>query len=112
PTTEALGPILAANPRGGIIIPDEMTKWVMSMDQYKGGKGGDRPFYLSVWGGEPVIIDRAKHAAEPIMVPHPFLSIVGGMTPGMLSELSEGKGREDGFSARLLFSYPDRVARP
>ena len=112
PTTEALGPILAANPRGMVVLPDEMTKWVMSMDQYKGGKGGDRPFYLSAWGGEPVTIDRAKHAAEPIMVPHPFLTIVGGMTPGMLGELAEGRGREDGFSARLLFAYPDRVPRP
>ncbi len=112
PTTEALGPILAANPRGLIVTPDEMTKWIMGMDQYKGGKGGDRPFYLSAWGGEPVTIDRAKHASEPIVVPHPFLTVVGGMTPGMLGEVSEGRGREDGFSARLLFCYPDRVPRP
>lgn len=112
PTTEALGPILAANPRGLIVTPDEMTKWIMGMDQYKGGKGGDRPFYLSAWGGEPVTIDRAKHASEPIMVPHPYLTVVGGMTPDMLGEVSEGRGREDGFSARLLFCYPDRVQRP
>ncbi len=46
------------------------------------------------------------------MVPHPFPTIAGGMTPGMLGELAEGKGREDGFSARLLFCYPDRASRP
>jgi len=111
-TTEALGIRLAANPRGLTITPDEMTKWSMSMDQYRGGKGGDRPFYLSAWGGEPVTIDRAKHANEPIMVPHPFLTVVGGMTPGMLSELSEGKGWDDGFMARILLAFPDRVPRP
>ena len=111
PTTEALAPILAKNPRGLTVAPDEMTKWVMSMDQYKGGRGGDRPFYLSAWSGEPVFIDRAKHMREPIAVPHPFLTVIGGMTPGMLSALSEGKGREDGFMARLLFSYPDRTPR-
>ena len=88
-----------------------MTKWVMSMDQYKGGKGGDRPFYLSAWNGEPVYIDRAKHMREPIVVPHPFLTVVGGLTPDMLTELPEGKGRDDGFMARLLFSYPDRMPR-
>jgi hypothetical protein len=49
---------------------------------------------------------------EPIVVPHPFLTVVGGMTPGMLSELSERKGREDGLLARLLFAYPDRAPRP
>ena len=111
PTTEALGPILAANPRGLCVAPDEMTKWVMSMDQYKGGKGGDRPFYLSAWNGESVVIDRAKHRKEPIMVPHPFLTVAGGIVPDMLSTLPEGRGRDDGFLARLLFAYPDRVAR-
>lgn len=110
-TTEALGPILATHPRGLTVAPDEMTKWVMSMDQYKGGKGGDRPFYLSAWGGEPVYIDRAKHMREPIAVPHPFLTVIGGMTPDMLSALSEGKGREDGFMARLLFCFPERTPR-
>ncbi|MFI5456828.1 MAG: DUF3987 domain-containing protein [Isosphaerales bacterium] len=111
PTTEALGPILVKNPRGLTVAPDEMTKWVLSMDQYKGGKGGDRPFYLSAWNGEPVYVDRAKHMTEPIVVPHPFLTVVGGMTPDMLTALPEGRGRDDGFMARLLFSYPDRPAR-
>jgi hypothetical protein len=97
PTTEALGPILAKNPRGLIVAPDEMTKWVLSMDQYKGGKGGDRPFYLTAWCGESVIVDRAKHMTEPIVVPHPFLTVAGGLTPDMLSTLPEGQGRDDGF---------------
>ncbi|WP_161602278.1 DUF3987 domain-containing protein [Tautonia marina] len=110
-TTEALGPILADNPRGLTVLPDEMTKWVLSMDQYKGGKGGDRPFYLSAWAGEPVFIDRAKNMKEPIAVPHPFLTVIGGMTPDMLSTLPEGKGRDDGFLARLLFAFPDPVTR-
>ena len=108
PTTEALGPILAANLRGMIVLPDEMTGWVSSMDQYKGGKGGDRSFYLSVWSGEPVYIDRAKNLQEPIAVPHPFLSVVGGMVPSMLPSLAKGGTREDGFTARLLIAYPDR----
>ena len=90
PTTEALGPILAENPRGATVAPDEMTKWVLGMDQYKGGKGGDRPFYMSAWGGESILIDRAKHMKAPIAVPHPFLTVAGGLTPDMLSSLPEG----------------------
>lgn len=111
PTTEALGPILAVNPRGMTIAPDEMTKWVMSMDQYKSGRGGDRPFYLSAWNGEPVAIDRAKNNREPIIVPRPFLTVAGGITPDMLTSLPEGRGRDDGFLARLLFAYPERTPR-
>jgi hypothetical protein len=111
PTTEALAPILATNPRGLIFSSDEMTKWVLSMDQYRNGKGGDRPFYLSAWNGQPVYVDRAKNIGEPIVVPHPFVTVVGGMIPDMLSALSEQRGREDGFMARLLFCYPEKIRR-
>jgi hypothetical protein len=111
PTTEALGPILRDNPRGLVVSPDEMTRWVLSMDQYRNGKGGDRPFYLTVWNGDAVYVDRAKNLTEPIAVPHPFLTVVGGMTPDMLSTLHEGRGRDDGFLARLIFAYPDPPPR-
>lgn len=107
PTTEAIGPILAKNPRGLMVAPDEFTKFVMSMDQYKGGRGGDRPYYLAIWSGQPIEVDRAKHMDVPIYVPHPYLSVVGGLVPAMLGELSEGKGRDDGFIARLLVAYPE-----
>ena len=116
PTTEALGPILADNPRGLIVAPDEMTKWVMSMDQYKGGKGGDRPFYLSAWNGEPVYIDRAKHMREPIVVPHPFLTVVGGMTPDMLLDAARGDrdamtGSWPGCCSRIPIGWPGATPR-
>ncbi len=58
PTTEALGPILARNPRGLIVAPDEMTMWVMSMDQYKGGKGGGPPVL-------PVRVERGSRLHRP-----------------------------------------------
>jgi len=107
-TVEALGGLLAANPRGLILTKDEMSQWVASMDQYKGGgKGGDRQHFLSWWSGVTDYIDRVKNLGEPIVVPHPFLTVVGGITPDMLGSLSEKKGRDDGFMARLLFPYPD-----
>ncbi len=108
PTTEALAPILARNPRGMVVLPDEMTRWVMSMDQYRGGKGGDRAFWMMAWSGSRICVDR-KGKDEPIIVAHPLLCVVGGMTPDMLSSLTDG--REDGFTARLLFAYPERTLR-
>ena len=108
PTTEALGPILSDNPRGLIVLPDELTKLVMSMDQYKGGKGGDRPFWLSAWGGESICVDRAKNMSHPILCREPFLTVAAGLPPDMLSSLAEGRGRDDGFLARVLFCYPER----
>ena len=43
----------------------------------------------------------------PIRCPHPSLTIVGGLTPDMLGELVDPKGRADGFIDRFLLAYPD-----
>lgn len=53
-TVEALVGILEDNPRGLLVYKDELTGWVRSMDQYKGGKGSDRQHWLSFWSGDEV----------------------------------------------------------
>jgi hypothetical protein len=71
-TTEKLAEILEENPRGVVMIRDELTGWVAGMDQYRAkGRGSDRQFYLSAWAGEPVKVDR-KNKDEPVFVPHPW----------------------------------------
>ena len=99
-------PILAKNERGLVMLQDELTGWVRRMNQYRGGKGSDRQFFLSCWSGEPAIVDR-KSAAEPIIIPRPFLNVVGGIQTDLLSVLMTNSGRSDGFLDRLLFSYPE-----
>jgi len=108
-TVEALAGLLRDNLRGLAILPDEATAWVRSLNQYKaGGKGADRDFYLSLWSGKPVKVDR-RSLREPIFVPHPCASLVGTIPPDLLSELTDEQGREDGFIHRVLFVYPDPV---
>ena len=104
-TTEALAPLLGKNSRGLLMIRDELTGWMGSMNQYKGGKGADRQFFLSCWSGQPAIVDR-KTQTEPIIVPRPFLNILGGIQPDMLPALADEKGRADGFVDRILYGYP------
>jgi hypothetical protein len=103
-TVEALAPILAVNPRGVLDAKDELSAWVKAMNQYKGGKGSDRQFWLSVWSNSPFAVDR-KGQAEPIIIPMPFVSVVGNIQPRILPELAEG--RDDGFLDRILLSYPE-----
>ena len=57
-TVESLAPILMKNPRGLIQIRDELAAWVTSANQYKGGKGSDRQFWLSNWAGVQACVDR------------------------------------------------------
>jgi hypothetical protein len=57
-----------------------------------------------------VTVDRKNQQDRgPIHIPHPFLAVVGAMTPDMLCELSDAKNRDDGFTDRLLFSLPEPV---
>lgn len=110
-TVESLAPILQDNPRGLVMVRDELTALFAGHNQYKaGGKGADRQFYLSAWSGASVAVDRKSNPDRvPILIRHPHLSIVGGMTPGMLSEMAEAKGRDDGFLDRMLFGFPEPV---
>ncbi|MDP9477267.1 MAG: DUF3987 domain-containing protein, partial [Actinomycetota bacterium] len=104
-TVEALGPVLEANPRGVLLIRDEMEALVSGLNQYKaGGKGNDRHFFKSTWSGSQVRIDR-KTADEPLILDSPYVSITGGIQPAMLHTL--GGDRDDGFMDRFLLAFPE-----
>jgi hypothetical protein len=107
-TMEALPLILADNPRGLIMIRDELTAFVLGMNQFKGGKGNDRSNALKIWSGDALKKDRVTHENNtPIRCPFPHLTILGGLPPDMLGELLDPKGRADGFLDRFLLAYPD-----
>jgi hypothetical protein len=106
-TIEALVVRLEENPRGVLCAHDELSGWVKSLDQYKqGGRGSERQQWLSMWGGEPIYVDR-KGKKEPIVIPCPLVCLSGSIQPSILSEL--GTNREDGLLDRFLLSYPDRM---
>ena len=112
-TAEAVAPHLAANPRGLLVSRDEGSAWVAGINQYKNGKGSDRQFWLSALFGKTLRVDRKGHAdMEPIRVPHPFLAVVGNLTPDMLGGLREAQGRSDGFVERILFAFPEPRPKP
>ena len=111
--TEAAAKVLGDNPRGIIVLKDELSAFVLSMNQYRsGGKGDDKQFWLSAWAGSMAKINRAgTHLAGPLVIPDPFVGIAGMMTPSSLPELRgdnrKGEATEDGFVDRFLFSFPD-----
>jgi hypothetical protein len=106
-TVEALADVLGWNPRGVLVYRDEATGWVASLNQYKGGKGSDRQFWLSAWSCQDYTVNRK--GKPPLRIIRPFLSVIGNLPPDMLGELADRRGREDGFIDRILFAYPDPV---
>ena len=108
-TLEALAALLEQNPRGVAFIQDELTGWALAMNQYKGGRGADRHGWLSFWNGAPILVNR-KTRKEPIVLDNPFVGVAGCLPPDMLGELTDERGREDGFVHRILFAFPDPFA--
>jgi hypothetical protein len=104
-TTEALISALDESPRGVIQFKDELLGLIRGLDQYKGGKGSDRQFYLSGWSGESYAY-RRKGSQEDVLLHRPFLSVVGSIQTDLLSEIADG--REDGLADRFLYIYPER----
>jgi hypothetical protein len=105
-TIEALKDVLAGNPNGILFAVDELAGWARSMSQYKGGRGDDRQYWLSIWSSVQVIVNRKANGTQPLIIDEPFVSVTGGIQPDALPALVD-EACEDGFAARLLLAYPD-----
>ena len=106
-TLEALLRALKNNNRGLILKVDELSGWIRSMNQYKGGKGDDREHYLSLWSGSDIKVNRVRDGGEPLFIPKPFVAVTGNIPPDILPTLEDEEGNEDGFIHRVLMIYPD-----
>ena len=86
-TVEKLGELLNFNPRGLLLVRDELVGLLRSID--KPGHENDRAFYLESWAGAGAFTyDRIGRGT--LHIPALTLSIVGGMTPGKLQSYING----------------------
>ena len=112
-TIEALAPILLDNSRGLLLARDELSGWISSFDQH-GGKGGasaDAPKWLEIYNAESITVDRKTGDERFIFVPHPSVSIGGGIQPQILSRCLTDEHKANGLQSRLLMAYPPRQAK-
>jgi hypothetical protein len=111
-TVESLGVLLHENPRGLTMIRPELSALFAGMNQYKaGGKGNDRQFFLSLWDGEVLAVDRKSFRdGMPLYIMDPFVALVGSIQPDLLTSMRERTGQnavaDDGLLDRFLLSYP------
>jgi hypothetical protein len=66
-------------------------------------------FWLSVWSGKPINIDRKT--GEPVFIPLPFISVCGTIQNGVLNELAKDSRTQNGFIDRILFVMPDNLEK-
>src|ERR1019366_1142351 len=75
-TFEALHETMSENPAGILLIRDELTGWLNTLD--KPGREGERAFALEAWAGDSSFtVDRI--ARGTIHVPHCCMSMLGGI---------------------------------
>jgi hypothetical protein len=104
-TPESLALKLAAQPKGLMVVRDELSGWIGNMDRYSGGSG-ERAFWLEAYGGRPYSVDRVKHGDAPITIQHLAIPIIGGLVCENISKILSGN-MDDGLAARFLFIWPD-----
>jgi hypothetical protein len=112
-TTEALTRMLAGQPgKSALIIVDEMSGFLGSFDRYaKGGGGGDRAFFLSLYGQETIEVDRAS--GDSWVVSNPSAPIVGGIQPHLWNAyIQRDTAGSDGLPARFLLVDIPKTRRP
>jgi hypothetical protein len=113
-TTESWKVILDENPRGVLLIRNELSGLVAGLNQYKGGIGDDRQFIIDLWDGTPIIDDRKSDRLRegmPVFVLDAFTGIYGTMQPDVVWSMRSDAGRkragvDDGWLDRFLLSFP------
>ncbi|MFO1007730.1 MAG: DUF3987 domain-containing protein [Planctomycetaceae bacterium] len=110
-TIEAVTPLLVRNPRGLLLAVDELAGWFGSFDRYSNSKGSDSSQWLSMFNAESIIVDRKTGQPKTLSVPNAAMCVTGGIQPSILRKAMGTEHRESGLAARLLMSYPPRVAK-
>jgi hypothetical protein len=107
-TVEKVALLLEENPRGLLLVRDELGGWIGSFQRYH--QGSDLPYWLEAFRAEPWIRDRVGKTGDrtTIFIPHAAVSITGGITPGALRYVLSPEYLEHGFGARLLLAMPPR----
>jgi hypothetical protein len=108
-TVEKLGQVCQDGPHGQGMILDEFTAWPRRCNAYKKA-GADGEFYLSLWSGEQITVERVGQGDEgALVVDRPFVSVFGCTTPANLKSLRTKAVAGDGWSPRVLYSEPAYV---
>jgi putative DNA primase/helicase len=108
-TVEKLGELLNENPNGLMVLRDELTGWLKTIERED--RSNDKAFYLEAFNGNgSYTYDRI--ARGTLHIDQVTVSICGGLQPSKLSHyiyqaLSGGEG-DDGLLQRFqLLVYPD-----
>ncbi len=102
-TTQAVGQILADNPKGVLWYRDELSGLLADLGRYdgKGADTGDKARLLSAYDCGAWKVSRSTK--DGLHIPHACVSIFGTVQPGLLPNLFKQRDAISGFLPRFLF---------
>lgn len=105
-TTESLIVSLQDSTRGLLVVRDELSGLVMSLNQYKTeSKGGDKQFFLELYNGGTIKVDRKT--AGHFYIRNAGASVLGGIPPSVIPQIFGEDSINDGFFPRFLLVNDD-----
>jgi hypothetical protein len=106
-TIEAVGDLLADNPRGLLLARDELDGWFQSFSRYKGKGGGtDRPHWLELHRAGTLRLHRLTRERGPLSVRRACCSVTGTIQPAILARSLDDEALAAGLGARFLLAMP------
>lgn len=100
-TPEALVKVLSDNWHGVGVMMDELAGFFGNMNRYN--NGNEVPMWLSFYNAQAFTSNRKT--SHDSYVAHPFVSIIGGIQPGIMKKVFAGDMQINGMIDRFLFVY-------
>ena len=104
-TLEALVDLHQESDNAVGVFKDELAGWLKDMNKYRAGS--DLEFWLSVWSGKSVNLNRLTRKGS--YVDKPFIPVLGGIQPNILTQFYTEENKDNGFMDRMLISFPEAV---
>lgn len=102
-TREKVARVLNENPRGVVLVRDELATWIESFDRYAQG-AADLHAWLAYYEARQDTVDRVN--GEDLILNAPAVSVAGTIQPGTLRKKLDEIHFETGFAPRMMLAMP------
>ena len=109
-TPEAMFSIHYDNPRGIVLLVDEVVALFNSVKRYS-AKSNLIEDLLSAYSGQPLKAVR-KSEAFPMSICHPCINLIGGIQTNILDEIFKKEYEANGLTDRFLLVFPKNKKIP
>ena len=110
-TIEAIGRLLAENPRGIIWVCDELAMLFQNLDRYSNSKGGSKSRLLSSYDRAPWKTNRRERDKDQVVL-SAALSIFGTIQPRTLKSVFNQSDADSGLLPRFALILAKRTTPP